>query len=484
MSPAPSKLTAVVNGTTVSLAWPTLKSPQGAVVTRDGTFLVATDPGKTAYVDANVPAGSHVYDVAAISDRTATASATVAGPPPSLPGPIMALAASTSSPLTLSWGNGPQTDGVNIYDTDGITKVFTGGYPNPAPTSWVVSGVADGPHTLEVCGYNAHGEGPRSSITVTVGTGPPPPPPSGIIMGAYCDSHPSGSDAPVNLANLNAFLNTLTPAGKKVNLTAITTYGGTNFTPLNGQTPLPGTKILLSLGLGDGSNYSAGGKTLLAQCQSLASGYTATFQKCLAMVGSGNTIVRIGYEWNGNWSSSGSYPNSGVGPFVLYPPQDSHDAIAFVSGLLKAVDPKALADFNIMGDGPDGLLDQFKQPVINRCPMSAIDIISADTQVKEWGIAHAKAIIALAQANGKHWAIPEVPPSPNDGGFETVDITAMANLLMGRTAHDRGNNVDYTPFEPPLYWSWFASDDGGGHADFQDSAMLPWAKLWASLIAS
>lgn len=299
------------------------------------------------------------------------------------------------------------------------------------------------------------------------------PPPVSTILAFYDDTYPTaGVDTAQNGIGLASFLST---GGRAVTCQGTTTYSGGGigtFEPLNGVTPPDPWYIFLALGLGDGSAYTAGGSTLLSQCQTMASEYTGLFQRCLAMVGPGHLVTRVGYEWNGNWSSGG-YPSSGVGNFVLYPTEDAYNAIEYVASLQKAVDATSLCDFNCNGNGPDNQLDQFGNPAIDRCPMNVIDIISVDNYyngpgTSAYGVGHVTPWIDLAQANGKHWAVPEYgAPSTADGVLWFND---EASLIKGLPTLNRQSNAVYTPFEPAFYHSWFSTTDNGSQSDLSQGA--------------
>ena len=361
------------------------------------------------------------------------------------------------------------------------------------------------PGASYVYGIRARGTEAEWAI-IEVPVPPPPPPVTVPIWGAYSDSHPGGTDDSVNSVALEAYLQSVAPAGQTVHLTGITTYSGgdiAGFIPLNGVNPPAGTKILLALALGNGTAYTAGGETLLAQCQAMEADYVGLFQRCLTMVGPGNLITRVGYEWNGNWSGSG-YPSGGVGNFVLYPPADTNAAIAYIAGLQKNVDPASLTDFNLNGNGPNNQLDQFQEPAINRCPLGnitltngdvvpAIDIISCDNGYNngnsDYGFGHIVPWIELAVVNKKNWAIPELATGDasqfaSDG---VLFIQDNLNLALGNNVVNRQTGTSPASYQAPypaVYVSFFSSDDGGQTNDLQDADNVAYATAAAALIAT
>jgi hypothetical protein len=400
--------------------------------------------------------------------------------PAQAPTPKLTVDPNVTGPGALvTWSDFPIPNGA-LVKRDGVFQALVGSevtsYPDPTALS-------DGKHV-----YELQPVGERSlTATVTISA----PPPSALpFWGAYEDDNPSGNDNWTDLANLETYLDTLIPTSKAVTLAALTTYTGAisaSWVPANGQAAPGPRKLLIACVLGDGHSLPGTNGTLLSQCEALAAGYTAIFQSAKAMVGEGNTIARLGYEHNGDWAEDNIYPQpmpaAGVGPFVLYPAEDVNASIVFVAGLLHAVDPEAIVDFNLNGNGPNGQIDQTNGPAIDRCPMSVVGVISCDTNIGPYGVAHMEPWIALAQANGKKWAMPElVGADAADGTAIPEDITALINLANGVEAIDRGNNATFTAFEPALYVSLFSSNDDQP-VDLEDSENLPAAQAWATGLA-
>ena len=70
--------------------------------------------------------------------------------------------------MTISWVNGSGTFGGDDVFRDG-DEIAWPGWPSPVVTTYVDTGVAPGPHTYAVAGYNSSGVGPHSTaVTVTV----------------------------------------------------------------------------------------------------------------------------------------------------------------------------------------------------------------------------------------------------------------------------------------------------------------------------
>ena len=124
-------------------------------------------------------------------------SAGAAGSLPAAPSGLKASVSGTS--VTLTWNNGAGALGANVF-RDGATKLWAGGWPNPAPTSFTDTGLSTGTHTYSVADYNSSGQGPNSStVSVTV-TGAPPPAPAVTLVNPV--TGPAGTPVTVSGTNL------------------------------------------------------------------------------------------------------------------------------------------------------------------------------------------------------------------------------------------------------------------------------------------
>ncbi len=138
-----------------------------------------------------------VATVAAAAGGTLAGQAAAAGSPPGAPTLVSASASGTS--VTLTWTNGSGAQGANAYQ-NGV-KHWVGGSPNPVPTTYTYTGLANGTYTYQVANYNGAGQGPLSnSMTATVG-GTPPPAPTVTSLSVTSGDENGGTALTVNGTN-------------------------------------------------------------------------------------------------------------------------------------------------------------------------------------------------------------------------------------------------------------------------------------------
>ncbi|HLI73756.1 MAG TPA: IPT/TIG domain-containing protein, partial [Acidimicrobiales bacterium] len=135
--------------------------------------------------------------MAAAAGGTLAGQAAAAGSPPGAPTLVSASASGTS--VTLTWTNGTGAQGANSYQ-NGV-KHWVGGSPNPVPTTYTYTGLANGTYTYQVADYNGAGQGPLSnSLTATVG-GTPPPTPTVTSLSVTSGDENGGTALTVNGTN-------------------------------------------------------------------------------------------------------------------------------------------------------------------------------------------------------------------------------------------------------------------------------------------
>ncbi|MGA2037064.1 MAG: hypothetical protein ABSH04_05710 [Acidimicrobiales bacterium] len=173
---APGGLTAIASGGTVTLRWSNPPDAQGDDVYRDGVEIAWPgwpDPVVTSYVDTNPGAGTHTYYVTAYDGSGEGAPSNVDSVVVA-PAAVSGLTATVDgTTVTLTWTNPADTDGDDVY-VDG-TKIAWPGWPDPVVTSYTITNAQSGTHTYAVTAYNGGGEGPATSIVVSV-TGTPAAP--------------------------------------------------------------------------------------------------------------------------------------------------------------------------------------------------------------------------------------------------------------------------------------------------------------------
>ncbi|HLI74924.1 MAG TPA: IPT/TIG domain-containing protein [Acidimicrobiales bacterium] len=124
------------------------------------TQITVTSPPGTGTADVTVTTGGG-------TSATSTADKfTWSGGAPAAPTNLKATVSGTT--VTFTWTNAPGSSGVK-YSTNGGSYKWVGGYPNPPPTTFTLTGVAPGTYTYGFADYNAGGVlGPAATITVTV----------------------------------------------------------------------------------------------------------------------------------------------------------------------------------------------------------------------------------------------------------------------------------------------------------------------------
>ena len=294
-----------------------------------------------------------------------------------------------------------------------------------------------------------------------------PPPPALGTLGFYYD--PNGHATAQDCEALAAFLST---GGKKVTAEATNTYTGGDswasigsFVPFNGVVPPPGWIALISMAYNPGSYTPANG-TLLAGVQANLGQFQALFNRIVTLVGKGKSIWRIGYEINGNWPAPAAYTG--------FKASDVMATISLLSKTLKAIDPTALVNFNLNGNGPTPVTFQDGQGMDAWCPYDDVDIISVNNYyngpgTSAYGVGHCTPVIDAAQAHGKEWAVPEYGVTGTAGADAVAWFNDMASLIKGLPTLNRQTNVAYTPFAAAKYHAYFSTDDNSPGSNLEDS---------------
>lgn len=178
---APTNLTAVLSGTTASLAWMASTDNVGVAgyrVTRNGTQIAGTVSG-TSFSDAGLAAGTHTYTVSAfdsagnISGSSDSASVTVPAPtsdttPPSAPGDLTATLSGTTADLR--WAASTDNVGVTGYRVTRNGIVIT----TVLNTFYNDSNRSPGTYTYTVAAIDSAGNVSADSNSASV-TVPEPP---------------------------------------------------------------------------------------------------------------------------------------------------------------------------------------------------------------------------------------------------------------------------------------------------------------------
>ena len=175
-----TNLVATVSGSTVTLTWVNPTDTARNLVFRDGKMIDDTDTGITSYVDTNVAAGTHSYQVVPIGD-TATLAVTVGTvtPPPALV--LGGVASQTTTegtaitPIDLSASGGTAPYAFAISgEPAGVTEA--GGVITGTPTAAGSFSV-----TVTVTDSGSPEQTASGTFAMTVAT-PVTPPPSGVTI--------------------------------------------------------------------------------------------------------------------------------------------------------------------------------------------------------------------------------------------------------------------------------------------------------------
>lgn len=443
--PAPT-LTATVNGTSVTLNWvrPDVQSVDTYKVYVDGAATPILG-FITTWTPTDFTPGDHTFTVSGVNDagegpQSTPVTVTIASPPPPVvppPGPPTDLSASVSgTTVTLSWTAITGADGNDIYQNG--TKIA---FPLVGALStvngkltYVVTNLAPGNYAFAASSYNAHGEGTLSSLVSTTVAAPPPPVNANkaAIKAGLC-MYPGDGSAP---NQVTAWKGLSTKFGVTVNGVVMMTdsrpdgNGGSPFadsiwgefvqaTAWPSVSPHPAfTVVSVPLGFG-GFTPSAdqSAANLNAVINGSIDGHYQYLANNLVAAGYGNAIIRLGWEFDGNWMpwEATHHPDLYIAAF------------RHVQTLLKGISPNFKFDWcGAAGQPFDGTL---AYPGDAYCDYIGMDIYDLNQDVRAALLPRGN----FASAHNKPFTIPEwglCKPTGDHPAF----IQAIWDFLMGLAA--------------------------------------------------
>jgi hypothetical protein len=361
---APTGLAATVSGTSVTLNWKAVAGADGNDIYQDGAKIAWPGtasglPGEpTSYVVLNVVKGSHSFAVSSYSRNgegaQSAAVAAVVGAPTPPPPPVSTapvaptgLAANVSgTSVTLKWNAVSGADGNDIYeDSTKIAWPGTATGLSGEPTAYTAVGVAVGTHSFTVSSYNRNGEGAKAAavqVSVT-GTTPPvttPPVTTPPVTTPPVTTPPSTS----SIANIHAGegfypgdaaepqqMQLFKQVQQQYNITAhyaVMMIDNTSDTAFRDSTwghfiqagawkdygpnrPTVVVSVPLSFG-----GFTPSANQSVANLQSVISGaHDGAYQylaSALVQAGYTNAVIRLGWEFDGNWMPWEATHNPGL----------------------------------------------------------------------------------------------------------------------------------------------------------------------------
>lgn len=312
--------------------------------------------------------------------------------PPTVGTPVI-VGATATFPLTAP----SNADGMDAY-LDG-TKVAVLGYPNPMPSSYQFTGLSNGAHTAAFTSFNGSGEGAQSTpVSFTISA-----PVTSVLLGLYAGSKSSDDSLATTLL--------VSPLQAYSFYTTGDTWGTIGSYVPSGMS---GKTLLL------GVNLSPSGVGLSAVAANLA-----TFRSLASNLIGTTTIVRLGWEFGGNWfdwavGSGNPHGNT---------PAQFATATGQVINAMKAVNPAL--KFDLSDNTGSSTLAQLMVVVGSNAALW--DYVGGDHYDPGGGVVTQFApYVQLAHNLGKPLSIGEW--GLKDAGDDPAFITNMAQLIQNPVA--------------------------------------------------
>lgn len=196
----------------------------------------------------------------------------------------------------------------------------------------------------------------------------------------------------------------------------------TNVWNVNQNASFPGKLVV-------GVPLTIGSATLAQVAAGTYDSYFTTYAQNLKAAGRGDSFIRIGWEFNGNWM-----------PWSAYDPATYIAAFRRVSTIFKTAMPASQIDWN----GNWGNSQSGNNPFTTLYPGDAyVDVVGLDAYDGAWIPANTDAAFAVwqqspfgiqdwinfAEAHGKKFSVPEWGLMPDGGGDNAAFIRGMYNFF-------------------------------------------------------